>query len=34
VPELREVEPGYFVRCHYATRLGDPHPAEVEATPA
>jgi oligopeptide/dipeptide ABC transporter ATP-binding protein len=34
VPELREVEPGHFVRCHYATRLGDPHPAEVEATPA
>ena len=21
VPELREVEPGHFVRCHYAGRL-------------
>jgi peptide/nickel transport system ATP-binding protein len=33
-PELREVEPGHFVRCHYATRLGEPHPAEVEVAPA
>jgi oligopeptide/dipeptide ABC transporter ATP-binding protein len=33
-PDLREVEPGHFVRCHYATRLGEPHPAEVEATTA
>jgi oligopeptide/dipeptide ABC transporter ATP-binding protein len=32
VPELREVEPGHFVRCHYATRLGEPHPAAVEGT--
>jgi hypothetical protein len=34
VPELQEVEPGHFVRCHYATRLGEPHPADVEAAPA
>jgi oligopeptide/dipeptide ABC transporter ATP-binding protein len=34
VPELREIEPGHFVRCHYATRLGEPHPAEVETIPA
>jgi oligopeptide/dipeptide ABC transporter ATP-binding protein len=33
-PELREVEPGHFVRCHYATRLGEPHPAAVEGVPA
>ena len=33
-PELHEVEPGHFVRCHYATRLGDPHPAAVEAAPS
>ncbi|MFM9011558.1 MAG: hypothetical protein ACKON8_12015, partial [Planctomycetota bacterium] len=29
-PELREVEPGHFVRCPYAERLGEPHPAAVE----
>jgi len=29
-PELLEVEPGHFVRCHYAERLGEPHPAAVE----
>jgi oligopeptide/dipeptide ABC transporter ATP-binding protein len=34
VPELREIEPGHFVRCHYAMRLGAPHPAEVETIPA
>ena len=34
VPELREIEPGHFVRCHYAMRLGEPHPAEVETIPA
>ena len=33
VPDLLEVEPGHFVRCHYATRLGAPHPAEVETIP-
>jgi peptide/nickel transport system ATP-binding protein len=25
VPELRELEPGHFVRCHYAGSLGEPH---------
>jgi len=30
-PELLEVEPGHFVRCHYANRLGDPHPVAAEA---
>jgi oligopeptide/dipeptide ABC transporter ATP-binding protein len=34
VPELHEVEPGHFVRCHYATQLGDPPRAEVENAPA
>jgi peptide/nickel transport system ATP-binding protein len=24
VPELRELEPGHFVRCHYAGSLGEP----------
>jgi oligopeptide/dipeptide ABC transporter ATP-binding protein len=33
-PDLREVEPGHCGRCHYATRLGEPHPAEGEATTA
>jgi oligopeptide/dipeptide ABC transporter ATP-binding protein len=34
VPDLREIEPGHFVRCHYATRLGEPHPTEAEAATA
>jgi peptide/nickel transport system ATP-binding protein len=34
VPDLREIEPGHFVRCHYATRLGEPHPTEAEAVTA
>jgi oligopeptide/dipeptide ABC transporter ATP-binding protein len=34
VPELQEVEPSHFVRCHYATRLGEPHAVDVEAAPA
>ena len=29
VPELREVEPGHFVRCHYAGDLGPEHPPTV-----
>jgi len=29
VPELREVEAGHFVRCHYATDLGPPHAVEA-----
>ncbi|MFM7205931.1 MAG: ABC transporter ATP-binding protein [Planctomycetaceae bacterium] len=33
-PDLREVEPGHFVRCHYAGRLGDAHPAEAEGPTA
>ena len=28
VGELREVEPGHFVRCHYAGGLGEPRPKE------
>jgi oligopeptide/dipeptide ABC transporter ATP-binding protein len=27
MPELRELEPGHFVRCHYAGSLGEPHAA-------
>jgi oligopeptide/dipeptide ABC transporter ATP-binding protein len=30
VPELREVEPGHFVRCHYAGDLGPEHAPMVE----
>jgi oligopeptide/dipeptide ABC transporter ATP-binding protein len=29
VPPLREIEPGHFVRCHYAGDLGVPRAMEV-----
>ena len=29
VPPLREIEPGHFVRCHYAGDLGVPRAVEV-----
>jgi oligopeptide/dipeptide ABC transporter ATP-binding protein len=32
VPELREIEPGHFVRCHYADDLGDPRATEARRT--
>jgi len=28
--DLHELEPGHFVRCHYASRLGEPHVVTAE----
>jgi peptide/nickel transport system ATP-binding protein len=33
VPELREVEPDHFVRCHYAAALGAPGPTDSDSSP-